>query len=516
MSLLKNYTCKECGGVLNFDGDQEIFSCPFCGTEFDFVDFHRNELLSQADAALKRLRFSTAADKYKTLLKRNPEDFEALRGLVLAEGRIVSLEDLEGLEKIRNIRMKKAREALQSALESSAETVSYFEKLSEAFDLAEDYFAKTHDVNERTESAQKSFRDAADKEKMSVISQAYRKDKYREFIKADFKYLICGAFLLIGLSAATQYRDVLLPVTAGISLVVGLILYLKFVFYDLFSIKHSAPKQPEIAEAHNSGDKISAEAEKIREDYLKKIRELRDLDPAANGYAPPENSERKDLAGDPFTDIAKTVSCAKCGGQLYLDREKSLFECKFCGVAYGTSLFYNDPLAKARKAMKSDDFTEADQRFSHMLMVDSHDAVALLGRIFCAGKWKMLQNIELTDRLLPIAEKNLQDRVNEAIEYAQEPDKIFFEKVKELTDSYIRYARLIQDRLRIENEVIQASKVADIDFSSDVYEKQVEEKKKVLSEENDELRTQRNYLIRDFGKQKALLLRDERTRVFCQ
>ena len=146
MSLLKNYTCKDCGGVLNFDEDQEIFCCPFCGTEFNFVDFHRTELLNQADSALKRLRFSTAADKYKTLIQKNPEDFEALRGMILAEGRIVSLEDLDDLEKIRNINMKKAREVLDAAKGSSPETTPYFEKLSEAFDLAEDYFAKTHDV----------------------------------------------------------------------------------------------------------------------------------------------------------------------------------------------------------------------------------------------------------------------------------------------------------------------------------------------------------------------------------
>lgn len=59
MARLKSYTCSKCAGVLVFDGDQEYFDCPFCGTRFDVLDFHgknfrlkrekeRNELLSKA------------------------------------------------------------------------------------------------------------------------------------------------------------------------------------------------------------------------------------------------------------------------------------------------------------------------------------------------------------------------------------------------------------------------------------------------------------------------------------
>ena len=69
-----------------------------------------------------------------------------------------------------------------------------------------------------------------------------------------------------------------------------------------------------------------------------------------------------------------------------LDKEKNLYECRSCGVAYGASLFFGNPFEKAKKAIEENDFAEADQRFSHMLMTDPKSFDALLGRILCAGR----------------------------------------------------------------------------------------------------------------------------------
>ena len=92
MALLKSYTCSKCAGVLIFDSDQAYFDCPFCGTKFNVADFHGAELFSQASACLAQNDFIAAREKYKTVLDNEPDNFEALRGLVLSEAGLPSPE----------------------------------------------------------------------------------------------------------------------------------------------------------------------------------------------------------------------------------------------------------------------------------------------------------------------------------------------------------------------------------------------------------------------------------------
>lgn len=95
MTVLKSYTCSKCGGVLNIDSDQEFFDCPFCGNRYDEFDFHEDELFAQAEESLRQKAFPNAREKYKTILEKNPGNFEALRGIVFCETGISSLDDIK-------------------------------------------------------------------------------------------------------------------------------------------------------------------------------------------------------------------------------------------------------------------------------------------------------------------------------------------------------------------------------------------------------------------------------------
>ena len=94
MAKLTSYTCGKCGGVLNVDSDQDVLDCPFCGTQIDLVVFHRKDVLSQAELCLKRMEFKSAHERYKELYDKDPDDFEALRGLMLCAGKIPAKDDL--------------------------------------------------------------------------------------------------------------------------------------------------------------------------------------------------------------------------------------------------------------------------------------------------------------------------------------------------------------------------------------------------------------------------------------
>ncbi len=86
MSQLRKYTCSKCGGALIVDKEQEVYDCPFCDTKFDFEYFHGQDVLGVAEKALLRLEFTAARGKYEMVLKRDPHNFDALRGLVFCAG----------------------------------------------------------------------------------------------------------------------------------------------------------------------------------------------------------------------------------------------------------------------------------------------------------------------------------------------------------------------------------------------------------------------------------------------
>ena len=169
MALLKSYTCRSCGGVLNFEEDQEIFECPFCGQEFNYTDFHRDELLNQAAKCLKELRYDTAKEKYDTLLSNNPQDFEALRGMVLVQGRICSLDELDSPENIRDCDFPAAVRASFDAreiLDGSSEA-GYFERLIDLLGIGREFRDKTADALDKSEKAREKYKAAAESEKKS-------------------------------------------------------------------------------------------------------------------------------------------------------------------------------------------------------------------------------------------------------------------------------------------------------------------------------------------------------------
>ena len=181
---------------------------------------------------------------------------------------------------------------------------------------------------------------------------------------------------------------------------------------------------------------------KFRAAYSEAYSEFIKIKPDAKAYAKPV-TEDDSPKSDPFIDIGKTVTCAKCGGQLKLDKEKKLYECSFCGIAYGASLFFNEPLKKAQKAMKDCDFPEADKRFSYMLMIDPSDSDALLGRILCAGEWLDVSEIALKNEGIEQKMANdIKERAKESIQHSSDEYKSYFENIQKLTDIYCEHELL--------------------------------------------------------------------------
>ena len=116
-----------------------------------------------------------------------------------------------------------------------------------------------------------------------------------------------------------------------------------------------------------------------------------------------------------------------------MDLKRSLCECRSCGVAYGTSLFFGHPDVKAKEALVNHDYSEADQRYSYMLMLDPHDFAALRGRVLCAAKWSS-PKVELGISSFWV--NNLRSRVKYALDKAHDEDKPYFQKYNEMLYVY--------------------------------------------------------------------------------
>ena len=479
---------------MNFDGDQEIFECPFCGNVFAVTDFHREDYLSQAETHLSRLKFNLAREKYEALLNRNPKDFEALRGMVLVEGRISSLNVIRDIRKLGDCNCISAIKAAEEA-EKVSDDREYFAKLITMLDLAYQYSIYQKEKDSNSVKAGKRFNDVAEKE-----AKEYRADEeQKENTKARLfliPLVLPLAFLYYMITDPSMIPFVVIGTVIGL-IIVGIFISIPG--------KNSRPKPTNVTVYnHSMGDALDEKQNEIRKSFSDSYPELRKLDPAIKGYTPPQDSERKNLNNSPFEDIEQTVVCSKCAGQLIADKERNLYECRFCGVAYGMSLFFNNPLEKAKNALRFAEFTEADQRFSHVLMVNSHDFEALLGRILCAGKWKKVEDIKATDSMISVMEQNLLERTAEAVEHSDNEHKDFFETFHKLAEVIVRYVENEQAERRASNEIENAGKTSDINITS---KNSGSGEGMKLTENMELIKTRRNELYREFGVHKSSLLR---------
>ena len=94
MSNIKKHQCPSCGGNLSVDNDKQMYRCTFCGSTYDYEYFREEKMHELGETYLSRGEFMAAADAYKFTLKKNPHDFLALRGLLLAAAHVKDMDDL--------------------------------------------------------------------------------------------------------------------------------------------------------------------------------------------------------------------------------------------------------------------------------------------------------------------------------------------------------------------------------------------------------------------------------------
>ena len=96
-------------------------------------------------------------------------------------------------------------------------------------------------------------------------------------------------------------------------------------------------------------------------------------------------------------------------------------------------------------------------------MTEPSDFEALLGKILCAGKWTKVSTIRVSDKIDEDDLQSVSSLIEEAVMHAEDKDKPFFRKMKELVSYFGTY------RGNSEHLESLKSKVTDKEARADVY-----------------------------------------------
>lgn len=414
-----------------FDSDQEFFDCPFCGNRFDIIDFHADEVLDQARSCLKSSSFAAAKEKFDQVLDNDPQNFDALLGNVLCTLKLTSPEQIENIEVFSDCDLNKAKiELINAARISVKSKAEYFNRFIE--------FIESYEKAVKLEKEKKELLSGENKkqinEKMLSDLREFRSD---ERWKLPWVWIILGGCMLLSivssLAASTGSLMAIILTWVGFFSVVGLI----FHFVRRADRLHDSDYKP----ANIYEKEFKSEIEGCWKDCMRAFEEMKELYARITKDSQEEAEAVKSAPpSDPELDPEIKISCAKCGAGLVLDKNKRVYECDHCGVAYGVSLFFGLPMEKALNSLNTGNYKDAGQRFSNLLMTDPSGFEPLLGKILCAGKWTKVSDIRLS---AGIVDKDLIDvtsALNEAKQHAADADLRFFEKLEEMISFFEPYS----------------------------------------------------------------------------
>ena len=432
MAVLKSYTCSKCAGVLLFDSDQEFFDCPFCGTKFNVVDFHGDEILEQAKASLEKKAFDAAKEKYRSVLENEPENFEALLGTVLCELRIKSIDELRDRKVLAGRDLSQARKLIFNAQKQVPRDCSrFFGKMLEIIGLYEKL------TKLEKESKELSTGDTSQKISHKMVESFKEEQAQKQRDNAWIIYVVFGGLAVLMIPFAFVLKDIMY---------VRIYFFVLSAIYIIWAVIHSSNMKkteeaykPEkfISRSYDTSISMSAS------DYSKACRELQTMYPASqrakNKQRELNEASDRSKTSETVIDPDEMIICSKCAAKLNLDKSKRVYQCNHCGVAYGVSLFFGLPMEKALDSMNTGHYSDAEQRFGNILMIHPSDFEAHLGRILCAGKWTKVSDIDLTDEVSASREESVKKMISEALQHSSYENRPYFENLERLISLYETY-----------------------------------------------------------------------------
>lgn len=419
MTLVKSHVCAGCGGQLKVHEDHQLYECSFCGATYNYEFFQLRDLQELANRSLKAMEFPSALKKFKFILTKDPHNFEGLRGQILCAAKVRSFDSFANLTNAYKGDLEKVEEEIVFAKENALEDDRrFFEGFSELLKLADEY-------REITAKAREYER--ALKQEDDTVKEL---EEYSLFVSNTPTFIIMIA-LCVG--------SLLFKETLGFALWIVVVVFIVLAF-GIYMILATRKMKRELAhhrqmrsENKSKADEYTAKAKEYRERIATMYNELKAMEPEE----PEHEDETKDIKIS--SEKMRKGACPSCGGELIINLDRNVYECLFCGMTLDYEYVRDENVyTSAIKAMKNDQFAEADDMFVRMLETAPSDPNALLGRIMCAGKINNVATFRtLWDETILL--NVMKTRTKEAIDATEGEDKEYFGKISEILENYGKY-----------------------------------------------------------------------------
>ncbi|MBO4603892.1 MAG: hypothetical protein J5657_01175 [Clostridiales bacterium] len=174
MSEIRIHQCPSCGGNLVVDNEKQMYHCSFCGCSFDYEYFREEQVHELGERYMARAEFAAAADLYKFMLDKNPHDFRALRGLMLAASRTKEIGKLrDAVEEVGfSYDEKQVEFVLESASDEKKDYFKEFEKIFSELKSVSDASREYNDLRkEKDKINDKINREIKEREDYSIVDK---------------------------------------------------------------------------------------------------------------------------------------------------------------------------------------------------------------------------------------------------------------------------------------------------------------------------------------------------------
>ena len=126
---IKKHQCPSCGGSLRIDSDKQMYHCTFCGSTYDYEYFREDRIHEAGETYLSRGEFMATTEAYEFMLKKDPHDFLALRGLMLAAAHMTDMSELDQDNKEFAYDSETVSRVIESASEEDKKYFTEFAKI---------------------------------------------------------------------------------------------------------------------------------------------------------------------------------------------------------------------------------------------------------------------------------------------------------------------------------------------------------------------------------------------------
>ena len=126
---IKKHQCPSCGGSLRIDSDKQMYHCTFCGSTYDYEYFREGRIHEAGETYLSRGEFMATTETYEFMLKKDPHDFLALRGLMLAAAHLTDMRELDQVNKEFDYDSGIVSRVIESASEEDKKYFNEFAKV---------------------------------------------------------------------------------------------------------------------------------------------------------------------------------------------------------------------------------------------------------------------------------------------------------------------------------------------------------------------------------------------------